>query len=52
MIDAHWGFIFAAYCVTALVVGGMTLKIAFDYRALKKALGRMNGTNTAHDDVP
>lgn len=52
MSDPHWGFIVAAYVVTALVIGGMTLKIALDYRALKLALSKMAGANATRDDVP
>jgi hypothetical protein len=52
MSDPHWGFIVAAYVVTAFVIGGVTLKIALDYRALKLALSKMAGANATRDDVP
>ena len=44
MSDPRWGYILAAYLVTALVIGGVILKILLDYRSLKQALGRMVGT--------
>jgi hypothetical protein len=51
MTDAHWGFILAAYIVTALVIGGMSLKIWFEYRGLKRALERMVGTSPDRDEA-
>ena len=51
MSDSHWAFILAAYVLTAIVIGGMTLKILFDYRGLKRALGRMVGADTGRDDI-
>jgi heme exporter protein CcmD len=51
MSEPHWGFIVAAYVITALVVGGMTLKIALDYRALKRALSKMAGANATRHDL-
>jgi heme exporter protein D len=51
MSDSHWGFIVAAYVVTAIVIGGMTLKILLDYRALKRALGRMAAADAGRDDI-
>jgi hypothetical protein len=50
MSDSHWGFILAAYLISTLVIGGMTLKILLDYRSLKQALGRMVGTSLDRDD--
>ncbi|MCW2783289.1 MAG: hypothetical protein JWR35_3738 [Marmoricola sp.] len=52
MTDSHWGFILAAYLVTALVIGGMTLKILLDYRALTRALGKLASSAVVGDDVP
>jgi heme exporter protein CcmD len=51
MTDSHWGFILAAYAVTALVIGGMTLKILLDYRRLQQELGTMAGAKIARDDA-
>ena len=51
MSDSHWAFIVAAYVLTAIVIGGMTLKILLDYRGLKRALGRMIGADTGRDDI-
>lgn len=51
MTNPHWGFILAAYLVTTLVIGGMGLKIWFDYRGLKRALERMVGTSPDRDEV-
>ena len=51
MSDPHVGFIVAAYAVTALVIGGTTLKILLDYRNLKQALSKLAGTNLNRDDV-
>jgi hypothetical protein len=51
MTDPHWGFILAAYIVTALVIGGMTVKILVDYRSLRQALGRMVGTSPDRDEA-
>jgi hypothetical protein len=44
MSDSHWGFIIAAYILTACVIGGMVLKILLDYRGLKQALDKMAAT--------
>jgi hypothetical protein len=52
MTGSHWGFILAAYLVTALVIGGMTLKILLEYRGLRRALGKVASTAVAGDDVP
>ena len=52
MTNPHWGFIAAAYVITALVIGGTTLKILLDYRGLKQALGKMAGANLSRDDLP
>ena len=52
MSDPHWGFIAAAYLITALAIGGITLKILLDYRNVRRALGRMAGTFPTRDDVP
>jgi hypothetical protein len=49
MSDSHWGFILAAYVVTACITGGMTLKILLDYRGLKRALDKMAGAT--RDDI-
>jgi heme exporter protein CcmD len=51
MSEAHWGFIVAAYAVSALVIGAMTLKIVIDYRQLKRALSRLAASNPARDDI-
>ena len=52
MTDSHWGFILAAYVVTTLVVGAISLKILLDYRVLRRALGKMASTAAPRDDVP
>jgi hypothetical protein len=52
MTESHWEFILTAYLVTALVIGGTTLKILLDYRGLREALGKMASTAVARDDVP
>jgi heme exporter protein CcmD len=42
MIDApHFGFVLAAYAIAALVIVGMSLSIAIDYRAQSRALRRL-----------
>ena len=51
MSEAHWGFIVAAYTVTALVIGAMTLKLVIDYRNLKRALSRLAANIPARDDI-
>lgn len=38
MLDPHAPFIIASYAVTALVIGGLILKIVADHRAQKRAL--------------
>jgi hypothetical protein len=50
MTDSHWGFIAAAYLVSALVVGGITLKIFLDYRGLKRSLGNLARLAPARED--
>jgi heme exporter protein CcmD len=51
MTESHWGFILAAYAVTALVIGGMAVKILLDYRRLQQELGTMTGAKIAGDDA-
>ncbi len=51
MSDAHLGFIIAAYAITALVIGAMTLKIVIDYRTLRRALSRLAANNPARDEI-
>jgi hypothetical protein len=51
MTDTHWGFIIAAYFLTAVVIGGMTLKILLDYRHLSKALEKVASTAALQDEV-
>lgn len=41
MNSANFGFILAAYVVTAVVVTGMIGAVMLDYRALRRALARM-----------
>ena len=52
MTDQHWGFVAAAYAITALVIGGMALRILLDYRSLKQALRKMADANPSRDYVP
>ena len=51
MTDTHWAFIIAAYVLSAVVIGGMTLKILFDYRNLSKALEKAASTAALQDEV-
>jgi heme exporter protein CcmD len=37
-VSAHGAYILAAYAVTAVVVGGLTLTILLQHRALRRAL--------------
>jgi heme exporter protein CcmD len=41
MPDPHSGFIIAAFAVTFLVIGGMTIAIILDHRRLKRDLSRL-----------
>ena len=41
MIDKHFAFIFAAYAVTALVIGAMIVASMVDYRRLRAALDKL-----------
>jgi hypothetical protein len=52
MTDSHWGFIVAAYLVSALVVGGITLKILLDYRGLRHSLGKLAGLTATREELP
>ena len=38
---SHAGFILAAYAVAALVIGGLILRAALDYRAQSRALAEL-----------
>ena len=51
MDSAHFGFILAAYAVTAVVVLGMIGAIILDHRALQQALARLAArTQTTQDE--
>jgi heme exporter protein CcmD len=51
MNSAHFGFIFAAYAVTAAIVVGMIGAVIMDHRALQRALARLAmQTQTTQDD--
>jgi heme exporter protein D len=39
--DPHFGFIFASYAVTVLVIGGLIVWTILDYRRLRSALARL-----------
>lgn len=41
MSDPHAGFIIASYALTALVVGGLVLRVLMDHRALRRALAQL-----------
>jgi len=52
MIDApHFGFVAAAYAIAALVILGMIVAIAADYRAQSRALRRFEGTRGRQGDT-
>ena len=36
--EAHWGFVVAAYAITAVVLVGLTLAIAIDFRRQRRVL--------------
>ena len=38
---AHAGYILAAYAICVIVVGGLILAIALDYRRLKRELAQL-----------
>ena len=50
MNSAHFGFIFAAYAVTAAAVLGMIGAVVLDHRALLRALARMAARTPATRD--
>lgn len=37
-MSGHLGFVAVAYALAAVILGGLTLKLAFDYRALRRDL--------------
>jgi heme exporter protein CcmD len=39
--DPHIGFVVAAYAIAAIVLVGMVVAVLADYRALRKALRRL-----------
>lgn len=47
---AHFGFIFAAYAVTFVVVAGIIGAIVLDHRALQRELARMAARTPARGD--
>lgn len=40
-MSAHLWFVFASYSIAILAIGGAALAIVLDYRALKRALGKL-----------
>jgi heme exporter protein D len=40
-VSEHWGFIIAAYALSALVVAGLVLATALDHRAQCRALSAL-----------
>jgi heme exporter protein CcmD len=40
-MSAHAWFILASYAIATLAIGGAALAIVLDYRALKRALGKL-----------
>jgi heme exporter protein D len=50
MIDApHFGFVLAAYVISALVIVGMIAAIAIDYRAQNRALRQLEAGGRQKD---
>ena len=47
---AHAGFIIAAFAISIVVVGGLTLAILLDHRKLKRALAAF-GERRGSDDA-
>lgn len=42
MGEPHFGFIIAAYAVTAVVIAATIVAVALDYRAQKQAVARLS----------
>jgi heme exporter protein D len=40
-MSQHTAFVVASYAIAILVIGGMALRIALDYRRLRDALARL-----------
>jgi heme exporter protein D len=45
-MEAHAGFILAAYAATALVIGGLILRAVLDHRAQLKSLSDLESRGT------
>ncbi len=50
--DPHTGFIVASYAAAALVVAGLVIHAALDYRAQKSALARLEASGLRRRSQP
>ncbi len=49
-MDEHFGFIVAAFAVTALILAGTIAAVLLDHRAQKRAVARLSGV-TEHRSI-